>query len=96
MTKSEKGWYFSAIPTVVPQDVIKSDPVAYPRFKPFVVEEAQESENKKAFTARGKLISGSLGSLLEGDNGEGVGFMTQSDIGKAIFAVSGDGGICEA
>ena len=95
MAKSEKGWHFAAMPNLTPPELIKSDPMAYPKFKPLVTEEAKSSAAQKDITARGKLISGRQDSIIEGDNGEGSGFMTQSAVAKEIFAVCGDGDICE-
>ena len=75
--------------------MVKTEPAALPRFKPLVPEEAKSSTSEQAITARGKLISGRQDSIIEGDNGEGPGFMTQSAVAKEIFAVCGDGDICE-
>ena len=95
MAKSEKGWHFAAMPNLTLPELIKSEPMAYPKFKPLVTEEAKSSTSEQDITARGKLISGRLDSILEGENGGGPSFMTQSAVAKEIFAVCGDGDICE-
>ena len=95
MAKSEKGWHFVGEPNVRAPEIVKSEPMAYPRFKPIVTADVQSNPTEKDITARGKLISGRQDSIIEGDNGEGPGFMTQSAVAKEIFAVCGDGDICE-
>ena len=95
MAKSEKGWHFAAMPNLVPPELIKSEPMAYPKFKPLVTEESKSSADAKDITARGKLISGRQDSIIEGENGEGPSFMTQSAVAKEIFAVCSDGDVCE-
>lgn len=95
MRKSESGWRFIGMPHLILKETVKSEPVDYPKFNPLVTEDVQGSATEKAITARGKLISGRQDSILEGENGEGPSFMTQSAVAKAIFAVCGDGDICE-
>ena len=95
MRKSESGWRFIGMPHLTLKEIVKSEPVEYPKFKPLVTVESQGSATEKDITARGKLISGRQDSIIEGGNGEGPGFMTQSAVAKEIFAVCGDGDICE-
>ena len=95
MGKVESGWRFVGMPNLTLQEIVKSEPVTYPTFKPLVTEEAKSSTSEQDITARGKLISGRLDSILEGENGGGPSFMTQSAVAKEIFAVCGDGDICE-
>lgn len=95
MRKSESGWRFIGMPQLTQKEVVKSEPVEYPKFKPLVTVESQSSATEKDITARGKLIPGRQDSIIEGENGEGPGFMTQSAVAKEIFAVCGDGDICE-
>lgn len=50
---------------------------------------------EKEITARGKVVLGSLDSGLEDANGDGPGFMTNSDVARKILAVCKSGDVCE-